>query len=157
MWHDTIMLCSIMNTESQSSSFLNIAKKHVIKSTLSSISVTSFFTVERLHVINLSSLQISNLSVITSQHISLLFMICSLIIQQIENLSTILRTRSLESMKDKIIAVNDVNKNVVFFMIKYLHYHIIKHLKLNVWIFHETSVQLQNFESTDLVHYTQII
>ncbi len=157
MWHNTILLCSIMNTESQSSSSSNIAKEHVIKSTLSSISVTSPFTVERPHVINLSPLQISSLSVTTSQHISLLSMICSLIIQQIEILSTILRARSLEPMRDKIIAVNDVNKNVVLFMIKYLHHHIIKHSGLDVRIFHETSVQSQIPESTDLFHYTQVI
>lgn len=147
----------IMNTESQSSSSSNIAKKHVIKSTLSSISVTSSFTIERSHVINLSPLQISSLSVITLQHISLLSMICLLIIQQIEILSTILWVCSLESSRDKIIAVNDVNKNVVLFMIKYLHHHIIKHSRLDVRIFHETSVQSQNLEITDLLHYTQVI
>ncbi len=157
MWHNTILLCSIMNTESQSSSSSNIAKEHVIKSTLSSISATSLFTVERPHVINLSPLQILSLSVITSQHISLLSMICSFIIQQIEILSTILRARSLESMRGKIIAVNGVNKNVVLFMIKYLHHHIIKHLELDVRIFHETSIQSQTPESTDLFHYTQVI
>lgn len=42
-------------------------------------------------------------------------------------------------------------------MIKYLHHHIIKHLRLNVQIFHETSVQLQNSEITDFLHYTQVI
>ncbi len=157
MWHNISLLCSIMNTDSQSSSSSNIAKKHVIKSAFRPISVTSFFTVECSHVINLSPLQISSLSVITSQHISLLSMICSLIIQQIEILSTILRARSLESSRDKIIAVNDVNKNIILFMIKYLYHHIIKHSKLDVRIFHETSVQSQNFKTTDLLHYTWVI
>ncbi len=157
MWHNTILLCSIMNTESQPSSSSNIAKEHVIKSTLSSISATPPSTVERPHVINLPPLQISGLSVTTSQHIPLLPMICPPIIQQIEILSTILRARPLEPMRGKVIAVDGVDKDAVLFMIKYLHHHITKHSGLDVRIFHETPVQPQTPESTDLFHYTQVI
>ncbi len=53
--------------------------------------------------------------------------------------------------------MDDVDKDAVLFMIKYLHHHITKHSGLDVRIFHETSVQPQNPETTDLFHYTQVI
>ena len=80
-------------------------------------------------------------------------MICLLIIQQIETLSTILRIYSLKSSRDKIIAVNNVNKNIVLFIIKYLYRYIIKHSRFVVRIFNETFVQLQDFKITYLFRY----
>ena len=148
-----------MNTKSQSSSSSSIAKEHVITPTLGSISAMPSFAVdsERPHVINLPPLQISGLSVTTSQHIPLLPMICPPIIQQIEALSTILRTRPPKSPRGKVIAVDGVDKDAVLFMIRYLHHHITKNSGLAVRIFNETSVQPQNPEITDLFHYAQVV
>ena len=112
---------------------------------------------ERPHVINLPPLQISGLSVTTSQHIPLLPMMCLPIIQQIETLSTILRTHPPNLSRGKVIAVDGVDKDTVLFMIKYLHHHITKHSGLAVRIFNETSVQPQDPETTYLFRYAQVI
>ena len=149
----------MMNAESQSSPSSNIVRKHVTIPALSPIPVMPSFAVvrERPHVINLPPLQISGLSVSTSQHIPLLPMIHPPIIEQIEALSTVLRARPPESSRSKVIAVDGVDRDAVLFMIKYLHYHITKHSGLAVRIFNENFIQPQNPEITELFRYIQVI
>jgi hypothetical protein len=122
------------------------------------ILTTPPFTVDhqRSQTIKLPPLQFSRLSISTSQYIPSVPLACIPIIQQIEDLSSILRPRSSESSRNKVIAVDGLDKEAVRFTIRFLHDHIAKHTGLNVRVLSEPYFQ-RDPESVNVPGYNEVV